>query len=375
MKIGILTLPLHTNYGGILQAYALQTILERMGNDVCLIEKEWKPVRLSLWKAPLVYGKRIVRNMTGHPFPIFYEQKINRERPAVQQYTDKFISKYIKRRIINEFSDIKETDFDAIVVGSDQVWRPPMYFYGITHAYLDFAEGWNIKRVAYAASFGKDEWEYTPMQTQRCGELLRQFDAVSVREDLGVTLCREHFGVAAQHVLDPTMLLQKEDYIRLFETANTLQSGGTLMSYILDESQEKSAIIGRMAKEYGLKVFKANSRVENHSAPLADRIQPPVEQWLRGFHDAEFVVTDSFHACVFSIIFQKPFIVVGNAKRGLSRLSSLLAMFGLESRLVTNGTAAPLDGIDFAKVNVRLEELRRNSAEFLERNIINNINK
>ena len=83
MKIGILTLPLHTNYGGILQAYALQTVLERMGHEVCLIEKKHKPLQLPLWKAPLVYGKRIIRNITGHPFPIFYEQKINREKPIV----------------------------------------------------------------------------------------------------------------------------------------------------------------------------------------------------------------------------------------------------------------------------------------------------
>ena len=76
MRIGILTLPLHTNYGGILQAYALQTVLERMGHDVCLIEKRRTPAQLPLWKIPWAYGKRIVKNIIGHPFPIFYEQKI-----------------------------------------------------------------------------------------------------------------------------------------------------------------------------------------------------------------------------------------------------------------------------------------------------------
>ena len=76
MKIGILTLRLHTNYGGILQAYALQTVLERMGHDVCLIEKKRQPLRLPLWKAPFSYGKRIIKNLTGHPYPIFFERKI-----------------------------------------------------------------------------------------------------------------------------------------------------------------------------------------------------------------------------------------------------------------------------------------------------------
>ena len=194
MRIGILTLPLHTNYGGILQAYALQTVLERMGHDVCLIEKKRQPLRLPLWKAPLSYGKRIIKNLTGNPFPIFYEQKMNREEPVVRQNTDKFINKYIKRRIVDDFSDIRGTDFDAIVVGSDQIWRPK-YFQEIEHAFLDFTEGWNIKRIAYAASFGTDEWEYTPEQTERCAKLLKRFDAVSVREKLGVSLCKEYFHV------------------------------------------------------------------------------------------------------------------------------------------------------------------------------------
>ena len=236
MKIGILTLPLHTNYGGILQAYALQTVLERMGHEVCLIEKKRKPFRLPLWKAPLVYGKRVLKNLAGHPYPIFYEQKVNREEPITRQNTDLFIKRYIKRRIVNDFSELKESDFDAIVVGSDQIWRPKYFNGNIEDAYLKFAEGWNIKRIAYAASFGTDEWEYTAAQTKECARLLKQFDAVSVREASGVDLCRKHFGVEARHVLDPTMLLTAEDYIRLFETAGTPKSPGTLLCYILDET-------------------------------------------------------------------------------------------------------------------------------------------
>ena len=199
MRIGILTLPLHTNYGGILQAYALQTVLERMGHEVCLIEKRRRPLKLPLWKAPLSYGKRIVKNLTGHPFPIFYEQKINRETQIIRQNTDKFISKYIKRKIVNDYYDIQENDFDAIVVGSDQIWRP-QYFHEIEHAYLDFTEGWNIRRIAYAPSFGTDEWEYTPKQTERCCILIKDFNAVSVRESSGVNLCREYLGINAIHV-------------------------------------------------------------------------------------------------------------------------------------------------------------------------------
>lgn len=369
MRIGILTLPLHTNYGGILQAYALQTVLERMGHDVCLIEKRWKPVRLTLWKTPFVYGKRILRNITGHPFPIFYEQKINRERPIIRQNTDKFIDKYIKRRLVADLSDIQEKDFDAIVVGSDQIWRPK-YFPDIENSFLYFTAGWSIRRVAYAASFGTDEWEYSPEQTAHCKDLVKEFDAVSVREKSGVDLCRDYLGVKAVHVLDPTMLMRKEDYMRLYEKANTPKSRGTLLCYILDNTSEKMALIEKIASEKHLIPFMVNAKKENSMAPLEVRIQPPLEQWLRGFHDAEFVVTDSFHACVFSILFNKPFITIGNADRGMSRFTSLLSAFGLDDRLITEHAEYSLNTIiNWEKVNSLLDDKRNLSLKFLSDNL------
>ena len=366
MRIGIITLPLHTNYGGILQAYALQTVLERMGHDARLIEERRKPLRLPLWKMPLAYGKRIAKNMLGHPCPVLFEQKCNRELPVVRQHTDAFINKYIRRMEVDGFADIRESEFNAFVVGSDQVWRPK-YFGDIARAYLDFAEGWSVRRVAYAASFGTDEWEYTPLQTDRCGALLRRFDAVSVREASAVGLCRSHFGVDAVHVLDPTMLLSASDYAKLFEAADTPASPGSLLCYILDDSSEKAALISRIAEERHLVPFRVNPREGNIMSPLSERIQPPVEQWLRGFHDAEFVVTDSFHACVFSILFRKPFVAVGNVERGLSRFTSLLCTFGLQTRLLADASARlTLGDIDWQAVEAALAARREEAMAFLQ---------
>lgn len=337
MRIGILTLPLNTNYGGILQAYALQTILERMGHKVHIIEKEKQSLSISIYKMPFTYGKRIAKNLMGKKAPIFYEQKYNREQPIIRQYTDQFIEKYIHVTKYKNFSDIKESEYDTIVVGSDQIWRPKYFRVDkIENTFLKFAENWKIKRIAYAASFGTDKWEYTKKQTSICGELLKKFDAVAVREESGVQLCKEHFRVVAQHVLDPTMLLEKEDYIKLFEANNTPKSQGNLLCYFLDESDEKKELIKRVAEEKGLTPFNVKSKSDDINSPISDRMQPPIEQWLRGFFDAEFVVTDSFHACVFSILFNKPFIVYGNKKRGLSRFESLLNIFGLKNLMITN---------------------------------------
>lgn len=331
MRIGILSLPLHTNYGGILQAYALQTVLERMGHKVVVIDTPNVKFAPSLF----TLAKRLVKRLLGYRVGVFSEWKHNRVYPIISQHTQPFVDKYIHRRVVNSPEELRANEFDAIIVGSDQVWRPK-YYGKIENAYLAFAKDWHIKRIAYAASFGTDDWEYTPEQTKTCGELLRMFDAVSVREASGVQLCKEHFGVEALHVLDPTMLLDKEDYIHLIEAAGTPKSKGTLLNYILDDSPEKRALIEWVARENNLVPFRVNSRVEDHAAPLEERIQPPVELWLRGFYDAEFVVTDSFHACVFSILFGKPFVVVGNKERGMARFESLLKMFGLEDRLVSS---------------------------------------
>lgn len=371
MRTGILTLPLHTNYGGILQAYALQTVLGRMGHDAGVIGLVRKPLRLPLWRLPVKYGRRLLRNLTGHPYPIRFERKYNREQPIICQHTEKFIDRHIRHIWYDSYKDISPSDFDAIVVGSDQVWRK-IYFPEIRAAYLDFAEGWPLRRMAYAASFGTDVWEYSDSETSDCARLLRGFDEVSVREASGVVLCRERLGVEAQHVLDPTMLLKASDYESLLTDTPATAGGGMMMVYILDEKPLAAAVTDAVSRAKGLRPLRVGSRAEDINAPLAERIQPPVEQWLRGFADADFVVTDSFHACVFSILFNKPFVAIGNEGRGMSRFTSLLTMFGLGDRLICGREGQGFDRIlsdkiDWRAVNAVLHDRVMRSLDFLER--------
>ena len=281
------------------------------------------------------------------------------------------MSKYIKRQLVNKYSELNKNAFDTIIVGSDQVWR--FKYWGrieIKNAYLAFTKGWNIKRIAYAASFGTDEWESSKLQTWILKKLVSQFNVVSVREISGIELCRKHFNVKAQQVLDPTMLLNSDNYIQLFKNVNTPQSSGTLLSYILDAGNEKEIIITRIANDLHLLPFQVNSKIENINVPLEERIQLPVEQWLRGFYDAKFVVTDSFHACVFAILFKKPFIVYGNKQRGLTRFISLLKTFGLEDRLITDikdWDKNKYDDINWNDIYLKLNQFRFDSEEFLKR--------
>lgn len=334
MKIGILTLTLHTNYGGILQAYALQTVLERMGHEVVVFNRPFTPLKTKWWQIP----KRIVKKLLGRDVVIFSERKYNREAPILNQYVWEFRKKYIHERIVDKLTDIKEGEVDCIVVGSDQVWRP-RYFKeqwqtGIEDAFLAFTKGWNIKRIAYAVSFGVDTWEYTPEETEKCREAIKMFDAISVREDSGVKLLRDHLKVSATHLLDPTLLLKKEDYISLFENNSTPKSDGDLLVYFFNPNKEKRSYTSRIAQERKMEPFIVNISHTMSNAPLKEKVLPPVESWIRGFHDAKFVITDSFHACVFSIIFQIPFVVFLTDTRGNSRILSLLKPFKMEDHII-----------------------------------------
>lgn len=367
MRIGILTLPLHTNYGGILQAYALQTVLERMGHDVVVFDSPYQ-YKISFLKKIIAYPKRFICKYVFRKKGaiIRFEEYATHVNCVKRKNTQPFINKYVHRLELTDFRKLNRKDFDAIVVGSDQIWRPK-YYPTIENAFLSFSKNWNIKRIAYAPSFGVDNWEYNDEQTETCKILLGMFDAVSVREKSGQELCRKFFCHDAECVLDPTMLLNSEDYIKLFKDNNTPQSDGTLLDYMLDRDDNKIAIINEIATQTGTKSFRLNSRVEDYSAPLKERVQPAVEKWLRGFYDAKFIVTDSFHACVFSIMFRKQFFVVANRERGMSRLDSLLGYFGLTDRIVSNAsTAASLPEIDYKAVYEKLEVMRIKSMDFLK---------
>lgn len=368
MKIAVLTLPLHTNYGGILQAFALQTILQRMGHEVHVFDKSHLVIPYPpLIEYILLLIKRFIKKyvLFDSHIEVFFERNRNRVYSIISRNTQKFIQRYINTRIIDDLTTLKQNEYDAYVVGSDQVWRPLYFCFGsIDYAYLSFAERWNhVKRIAYAPSFGTNQWEYTVEQTAICGGLLQKFDLVTIREDDGVRLCQEQFHVKAVQVPDPTLLLTSSDYECLVRNAHTRKSNGQLLVYILDSSAETERLVADVAQQKRAIPFYISSKVENKYAPLQERIQISVEQWLRGFTDAEYVITDSFHGCIFSILFNKPFVVLENLERGMSRIYSLLRLFNLEDRLITSSkTIDSLKNIDWTSVN----QIRKEQQSFVE---------
>lgn len=374
-RVAILTLPLQTNYGGILQAYALQTTLDRLGYQAEHLQplpsyrssKPW-------WQLPAAWLHRAYRKfIKGDSALRVFENPYK----TIQQHTSSFIAKYLNVRYLSESQWPGISGYEAFIVGSDQVWRPK-YAHPIGRMFLDFLDDTEDgqsrpRRVAYAASFGGDGSEFTQQQRRHCRSLLENFDAVSVREASGVELCRTLFGREAQQLIDPAMLLSREDYVALVHEAEPPVSKGDMMVYILDETPGSKALTSDLAKALALTPFSTRGRVEDRHAMLSERIQPPVEVWLRGFMDAKFVLTDSYHACVFAILFHKPFLCIGNAARGNDRFHSLLSLFGLEDRLVADGSTALSEkisalaekNIDWSRIETILSSQRKRANAFL----------
>ena len=334
MKIAILTLPFHSNYGGVLQAYALQTVLQRLGHEVVVIDKDMFHHR-SWLRQQVALGAYLVRKYLLRKDLVYVNLwREDYEKKTVETHIRRFIDTHLNILRVRDLPKEFPADIDAVVVGSDQVWRPKYFKWsygcGIEYAYLSFLKDLPIKRVSYAASFGTADWEYSDEETARCSSSIELFDAVSVREYSAIILCEEKLGRKdVIRMPDPAFLLDKEDYRSLCTSHS--DSGRYLFYYVLDETDETRSKAESVAKERGLTIKQIKGDVDNPSLPLSSRIKAPVEEWLDCVMNAEFVFTDSFHACVFSMLFEKPFNVVSNQSRGTDRIASLLSDFHPDS--------------------------------------------
>lgn len=386
-RIGLLTLPLYTNYGGILQAAALYQILTaEMGKDVVFLE------RTSSMASATPMHRATVQTLERLPFLPALRDRLHARakrtgplaglarkllpkaelalRARKSRTHEPFLDKVLPHRsgklvsTADMAAAVERHGIATLVVGSDQVWRLD-YLPGSAQAdfFFGFAPSPTVRKVAYAASFGHSDWIY-PEHTDSTRELLSRFDAVSVRERSGVDICARVLGRAdAVQVIDPTLLVDPAFYERIAAPAGR-RTGKTFLSYVLDEGPDRvafgQAVQAALDPDYAHRPLTLVSG----SATL------DVPAWLRAFMDADFVVTDSFHGMVFSVLFRKNFVALVNSSRGADRFTSLMHGLGLEDRLVFDADperARQLvrTPVDFERVAPRLQALRASSGEFL----------
>lgn len=372
MRIGLLTVPFNNNYGGFLQAFALKTILNRMGHEVIIINRRRN--RANSLKDRI---KRFLIKWN------LIEDKNAQKIKELSIYTNQFKQNYLEP-ITEEYyttSELKKClklKFDCFVVGSDQVWRYEYARSSITDFYFSFLKDIKIKRFSYAASFGIDEMDYPQDLLNECKLLLKEFSYISVREDSGIKILINHFGLDSnivKFVLDPTLLLDSKFYLSLFGDKFKKPDNPYLFTYILDEDEDKLSLIEDIKTYYDLERIDLKAQTGDISklSPIAY-----VEEWLANIYYADMIITDSFHGTVFSILFNKPFWIYGNSSRGKSRFTSLLSIFGLEDRYIESkinfSDSLFSSKIDWVSVNKKHDRLKNESLFFLT-NCINDIQK
>ena len=315
MRVAIVTQELMHNYGGTLQAYAMQEALRRLGHDPVTVD--YFP-RMPKWYYLLTQVNMLryylMRDRKHKFFP--YPKKERRAEFAG------FMKKHIVlTRPVNKYtvSLLKKCRAEAIVVGSDQVWRFDYTKEHYAEYFFDFAEKWNIKRFAFAASFGVKDWNLGINETSKIKKLASLFDGISTREESGMRLCQEYLACKAIHLLDPAFLLSMDEYRILYGTKK--KETNVIAAYILDLDQEKTKAIKQISQVIGKDVTFIGKDPQT-------KIYQSVIDWIKCIDESNLVVTDSFHGVVFSIIFGKPFVLMINENRGAERFISLSNTFG-----------------------------------------------
>ena len=366
MKIGILTLPFNNNYGGYLQAIALVEVLRRIGHEPCFIYRRRDKKGIKAKAKCFILGLRgLFIKSKRHPF--FHDSERDFMRKGIN------IIPFVESRLKPMTEKIYDSDtlkkygcvFDAYIVGSDQVWRP-IFVPQIEDYFFRFVSNPSAKLVAYAASFGCSAPEYTNDQILNCGELIKRFSALSLRESSGVNVMNKlgwTFG-NVEVVLDPTLLLPKDFYLDFIKGKEIPSS--KVFCYILDSNSVIEQIIEEVEKDRKCVSFWILSKNWKNKT----YVMPSIQEWLRCLVGADYVVTDSYHGTVFSILFNKPFVVYINERRGVDRIDCLLDHFGLLDRKITRVKdygELKRQKILWGDVNNRLNNMREKSLGFLQK--------
>lgn len=363
MKIAIITLNQNDNYGNRLQNYALQNYLFNMFN-IEKIDTIWydpkytyvSPIDIFNWKTWIKYfiNWKKQRNYLKKEYL----------KDNIRMYNIGKFTKKINTKLDFKIKDNLSEEYDYFIVGSDQVWNPNFWSKKNNHASIRFLKFVpKEKRIAYAASIAVPEIPKDKESFFR--DSLNGMKAISMREKAGVNLVKKLIGREVPVVVDPTILLFKEEW-QMIELKPEWYSGEKyILTYFLGNS---SPVIEKIAKKNNWKIY--NLMDKNNFDLYTSR----VEEFVYLIDHAQLVATDSFHACVFSILVNTPFLVINRQQKGMadmtSRIDTLLELFGYQDRYIVNGKCDLSDekilNMDFSNVKSIQEREMSRSTEYMK---------
>lgn len=395
MRIGIVTYikTASCNYGAELQGYALQYILNKMGYDAEVInlhrvlpsnsrfsETVKKAVatrfaKLNTLRAFISVFNLFISVAKDKYYSRKYHHLFMQKRKLFEDYFNKYIKHSLREYYPEDIDCADDLPYNTYIAGSDQIWnyknsdRVDVFF-------LMFARRYNAKCISYAASFSVSD--IPESYRDRYKIWINNIDYLSVREFEGINIVKELTGRDAELVCDPTLLLDKDEWLRQFEhPSEDLVKDRYVLIYSMSRSRNVFRIAHEIAKR--LKVNKIVNIKLNFNPEKYKNIEnlymvtPP--QWLELFANAEYIVTDSFHGTAFSVNFNKPFTTIQNPMSDLnSRVDTLLTKLSLKDRLFVDNDDSKFNHtlvVDYTNINNEVKKWRKSSLDFI-RNALNN---
>lgn len=363
MKVGVVTFHNAHNYGASLQTWALQKVLKKMGTEPCVIH--YHPDIIDrLYVAP--------KQDTVKKKLRYLLKKKYRNRVKMQVYKNQKYRSFIQDnlQLLGDYKTYDELSqanlkLDAYITGSDQVWNSD-HTDGFDPAYLlDFAKP-GAKKISYAASVGR---EYIfPQYREQFVNSLRSYTSISVRE----ASCQPAIAALTEHpvdvVLDPTLLLEREDYEEL-KKPGLFEGQRYILVYMMEANKELVQFANRLSVAIGIPIIQRKPPTIFRNE-LGSYYTDTAAEFLSEIEHAEYVLTNSFHATVFSLIYEKPFISMLHTSTG-ARTSDLLKSVGMESHIVYDTSdfhdIHQFDIKNKIELRKRIHELQKTSYEFLHR--------
>ncbi len=368
MKIGILTFHGSHNYGSALQAYALSKQLSEMGHHVQIINLRNQAQK----DAYSIFKKRpfSVRNLIFDGFTVMTYCSRKRRFRNFEQFINHILPITTEEYGSGEELRNAKFDFDAYVTGSDQVWNPSCQDFEPAY-YLDFVDDSKL-RVAYAPSLGKANHYKEDLALIQ--SLLKNMDSISCREEDGVKVLRQLTDKPVTHVCDPVILLDKKYWEEV--AAEPLYKEHYILTYFLNNNHGDRSQVEYLRKMTGCRVIALNEYISDWLNPhVTLRIDVTPQQFVSLIKNATYVLTNSFHATAFSVIFERTFFTAIASQSEVhnnndSRKIDFLKQFGLESRLMPNGTSPDVsEAIDYTKTRQLLSEFRQSSKNYLTQSL------
>lgn len=263
--------------------------------------------------------------------------------------------------------------FDTFIVGSDQVWRKTITAANLYHYFLDFVNP-SKKILSYGASFGTDKWEGNEEETIEVKKLIKRFDEISVRENDGVNICKEIFGIDAYQTLDPTLLLTDKEYQSIidFENHDEIKEDYAAYYFLFDKDRnnENSQELKNILQRENLKIINVKGK-DDIILGKKMFVYNSISQWLNYIKNSKLVITDSYHGVLFAIIYRKPFICITKNCTSFSRFNSLFSIFNIKDSFFNDFSdikdMKKVYNINYNIIESKLQEEKEKSISFLEK--------